>query len=78
MNFYSVSDLHAVADHYFKGDALFSGNDTLEARKKALETIPLGRLATPAEIGSTVAWLGSDEATMLTGAVIDVDGGRGV
>ncbi|KAL2785966.1 3-ketoacyl-reductase [Aspergillus keveii] len=60
------------------GDALFSSNDTAEERKKALETIPLGRLATPADIGNTVAWLASDEATMLTGAVIDVDGGRGI
>ncbi|KAL3465089.1 oxidoreductase [Aspergillus heterothallicus] len=60
------------------GDALFSGNDTFEARKRALQTIPLGRLATPADIGNTVSWLGSDETTMLTGAVIDVDGGRGI
>ncbi|KAL2858497.1 hypothetical protein BJY01DRAFT_241828 [Aspergillus pseudoustus] len=60
------------------GDALFSSNNTVEARKKALETIPLGRLATPADIGNTVAWLASDEATMLTGAVIDIDGGRGI
>ncbi|KAL3443708.1 hypothetical protein BJX65DRAFT_311682 [Aspergillus insuetus] len=60
------------------GDALFLSNDTAEERKKALETIPLGRLATPADIGNTVAWLASDEATMLTGAVIDVDGGRGI
>lgn len=57
---------------------MISGNDTAKARKKALETIPLGGLALAADIRNAVAWLASDEATMLTGAVIDVDGGRGI
>ncbi|KAL4891994.1 hypothetical protein BDV59DRAFT_208709 [Aspergillus ambiguus] len=58
--------------------SLNAGPNTPDGRKKALETIPLGRLSTAEDIGNTAAWLASDESTMLTGAVIDVDGGRGV
>lgn len=43
-----------------------------------MSTIPLGRFALPADIGNTAAWLASDEANLLTGASIDVDGGRGI
>ncbi|KAF9895314.1 Dehydrogenase reductase SDR member 4 [Aspergillus nanangensis] len=58
--------------------SLNAGPDSPDGRAKALETIPLGRLSTPEDIGNTAAWLASDEATMLTGATIDVDGGRGI
>lgn len=43
-----------------------------------MSTIPLGRFALPADIGNAAAWLASDEASLLTGASIDVDGGRGI
>lgn len=36
---------------------------------------PLGRAAQPAEIGGLVAWLASDEASFVTGAVYTLDGG---
>jgi len=35
----------------------------------------MGRWGTPAEIAAAVAWLASDDATYVTGAVIDVEGG---
>jgi 3-oxoacyl-[acyl-carrier protein] reductase len=38
--------------------------------------IPVGRIGTPAEIGSAVAFLASDGAAFVNGAVIDVHGGR--
>jgi len=38
-------------------------------------SIPLGRLATPDEIATVVAFVASDEASHMTGAVIAVDGG---
>ena len=40
-----------------------------------LEQIPLGRVGTPAEIGAVVAFLASERAGYVTGAVVPVDGG---
>ena len=38
--------------------------------------IPLQRPGTPLEIAQAIAWLISDEAAYVTGAVLDVSGGR--
>jgi len=42
------------------------------------EAVPLGRMATPAEIAGVVAFLASADAAYITGAVIPVDGGLGM
>ncbi|HSY85083.1 MAG TPA: SDR family oxidoreductase, partial [Verrucomicrobiae bacterium] len=39
-------------------------------------TIPLGRFSTPADMGNAAAFLCSDEASMITGVTMEVDGGR--
>jgi NAD(P)-dependent dehydrogenase (short-subunit alcohol dehydrogenase family) len=50
-----------------------------EARKKEiLAAIPAGRLAQPDEVAAAVAWLASDDAGYISGAVIPVDGGLGM
>jgi NAD(P)-dependent dehydrogenase (short-subunit alcohol dehydrogenase family) len=42
----------------------------------ALQTLPIGRLARPEEVAETVLWLLSDAASYVTGAILDVSGGR--
>lgn len=49
--------------------------DTQAAYKKS---IPAGRFATPSEVAKVVAWIASDDAAYISGAVIPVDGGLGM
>lgn len=52
------------------------GEDTPEGRERILTTIPLRRLSTPADIAAAATFLCSDEASMITGVALEVDGGR--
>ncbi|MCC0045162.1 MAG: glucose 1-dehydrogenase [Defluviimonas sp.] len=54
----------------------FMGEDTPEMRAKFLSTIPMGRFSTPEDMGNAAAFLCSDEASMITGVALEVDGGR--
>ena len=54
----------------------FMGEDTPEMRAKFLSTIPLGRFSTPQDLGNAACFLCSDEASMITGVCLEVDGGR--
>ncbi len=56
--------------------ASFMGEDTPEMRARFLATIPLGRFSTPADIAAAAAFLCADEAAMITGVALEVDGGR--
>ncbi|HEY5897710.1 MAG TPA: glucose 1-dehydrogenase [Burkholderiales bacterium] len=47
-----------------------------EAKKRFLATIPLGRFSTPLDIANACLYLASDEAAMVSGACIEVDGAR--
>ena len=54
----------------------FMGEDTPEVRAKFLSTIPIGRFSTPEDMGNAACFLCSDEASMITGVAMEVDGGR--
>jgi 3-oxoacyl-[acyl-carrier protein] reductase len=56
--------------------ASFMGEDTPEMRQKFISTIPLGRFSTPKDIANAACYLCSDEANMVTGICMQVDGGR--
>ncbi len=47
-----------------------------EGRARYVATIPLGRLNTPEDIANTALFLASDDAAMITGTCVEVDGGR--
>ena len=56
--------------------ASFMGEDTPERRAAFIATIPLGRFSTPGDMGNAASFLCSDEAGMITGVALEVDGGR--
>ena len=55
----------------FAGGAL-----TDEAKRRFLATIPLGRFSTPLDVANACLYLASDEAAMVSGVCIEVDGAR--
>ena len=54
----------------------FMGGNTLKKKQAFLSTIPIGRFSTPQDMGNAASFLCSDEASMITGAILEVDGGR--
>jgi NAD(P)-dependent dehydrogenase (short-subunit alcohol dehydrogenase family) len=59
-----------MVDTDIRGDLM-----SQETFNKILSTIPMGRIASPREIGSVFLFLASDLASFVTGATIDVNGG---
>jgi 3-oxoacyl-[acyl-carrier protein] reductase len=55
-----------------KGEQLEAG------RKRFIDTVPLGRLAQAEDVAYAALFLASDEASLITGANLEVDGGRGI
>jgi len=47
-----------------------------EAIARYVDTIPLGRLNEPEDIAAAVVFLASDDAAMITGTCVEIDGGR--
>ena len=54
----------------------FMGGNTPKKKQAFLSTIPIGRFSTPQDMGNAACFLCSDEASMITGTVLEVDGGR--
>ena len=55
---------------------LFMGEDTPEKRAQFVSSIPWGRLSKPQDMANAALFLCSDEADMVTGTCMEVDGGR--
>jgi 3-oxoacyl-[acyl-carrier protein] reductase len=56
--------------------ASFMGEDTPEMRAKFLSSIPMGRFSTPDDLAAAALFLCSDEAGLITGVGLNIDGGR--
>lgn len=56
--------------------ATFMREDNEANRQAMIDSIPMGRLSTPADVANAAAFLCSDEASMITGVAMEVDGGR--
>ena len=54
----------------------FMSGDSPELRAQFRATVPLGRFATVDDVAQATLFLASDEASFLTGNVLEVDGGR--
>ena len=54
----------------------FMGGDSPELRAQFKATVPLGRFATIDDVANATLFLASNEASFLTGNVLEVDGGR--
>jgi 3-oxoacyl-[acyl-carrier protein] reductase len=54
----------------------FMGEDTPAMRAKFIATIPMGRLSLPSDVATAAVFFASDEAAFVTGACLEVDGGR--
>ncbi len=65
--------VNAIAPGYVETDMTSTIEDW--RRKEIDERIPMGRFAQPAEIADVIAFLLSDDARYVTGAVVPVDGG---
>jgi 3-oxoacyl-[acyl-carrier protein] reductase len=70
-----VNAIAPVAGRTAMMDVMF-GEDVEKGIARLLETIPLGRLAEPADIASAALFLASDDAAFITGITLPVDGGR--
>ncbi|MCR2800730.1 MULTISPECIES: beta-ketoacyl-ACP reductase [unclassified Microbacterium] len=67
---------NVVAPGFIETDMTAALPEETQAEYK--RNIPAGRFATAAEVAGVVAWLASDDAAYISGAVIPVDGGLGM
>jgi 3-oxoacyl-[acyl-carrier protein] reductase len=67
---------NVVAPGFIETDMTAELPEAQQAEYK--KNIPAGRFASPSEVAKVIAWLASDDAGYISGAVIPVDGGLGM
>jgi 3-oxoacyl-[acyl-carrier protein] reductase len=67
---------NVVAPGFIESD--MTAELSAELQQQYKQSIPAGRFATPDEVAGVVAWLATDDAAYISGAVIPVDGGLGM
>ena len=55
---------------------IHASSGTPERVARIIPTVPMKRIGTPEEVAQTILWLLSDDASYVTGAIVDVAGGR--
>ena len=66
-------NVNAVSPHAIETE--MSAQWTEERRKEIIASIPLGRLGKPEDVAKAVVFLASDDASFITGEILDVNGG---
>lgn len=66
-------NVNGVAPHAVETE--MSAQWSEERRKEIIASIPLGRLGKPEDVANAVLFLASDEASFITGEILDVNGG---
>jgi 3-oxoacyl-[acyl-carrier protein] reductase len=66
-------NVNGVAPHAIETE--MSAQWSEERRKEIIASIPLGRLGKPEDVANAVLFLASDEASFITGEILDVNGG---
>jgi len=66
-------NVNSVAPHAIETE--MSAQWSEERRKEIIASIPLGRLGKPEDVANAVLFLASDEASFITGEILDVNGG---
>jgi NAD(P)-dependent dehydrogenase (short-subunit alcohol dehydrogenase family) len=69
---------NAVSPHAIDTPMTAGLKENAELGAHVLAGIPAGRFGRPADVAAAVVFLASDEASFITGATIDVQGGAGV
>jgi len=75
-----VNTIHpGPADTQMLGQFAAQGADIEQTKQNVfVQSVPLGRLVNPSDIAGAVNYLLSDDASMVTGTTLHVDGGRGL
>jgi NAD(P)-dependent dehydrogenase (short-subunit alcohol dehydrogenase family) len=68
--------VNAVAPGPIETGMLDRFTRTADRKAALVKTVPLGRVGEPNEIARAVVFLGSDDASFVTGQILNADGGK--